>query len=64
MVLHTIQELGIDDQVTLKNIRHEPKFYDELLELNGRTQVPCLTIDGKPMLESDDINAFLMKHMS
>lgn len=37
----------------------EPGVRDELIELNGKTQVPCLVIDGDPMLESDDIIAYL-----
>jgi glutaredoxin len=30
----------------------------ELVAINGRTQVPCLVIDGEPMLESADIIAY------
>lgn len=32
---------------------------DELIELGGKEQVPCLFVDGKPMYESDDIIAYL-----
>ena len=28
---------------------------DELFKLGGKTQVPCLIIDNKPLYESDDI---------
>jgi glutaredoxin len=31
---------------------------DELVAINGKTQVPCLVIEGKPMLESSDIIAY------
>ena len=35
---------------------------EELGRINGgNTQVPCLIVDGKPMLESLDIIAFLEK---
>lgn len=37
----------------------ESQNAERLMELNGTTQVPCLVIDGKPMLESDDIIAYL-----
>lgn len=37
----------------------EPGVIDELYALNGRSQVPCLVINGSPMLESDDIIAYL-----
>lgn len=33
-----------------------------LLENGGKTQVPCLFIDGKPLYESGDIVAFLEAH--
>lgn len=28
---------------------------DELMEIGGKTQVPCMVIDGEPMYESMDI---------
>ncbi len=37
----------------------EPQHRQELLDMNGTTQSPCLVIDGKPMLESADIIAYL-----
>ena len=30
-------------------------FREELIKTGGKTQVPCLIIDGKPLYESDDI---------
>lgn len=60
-VLKRIRELGIQDKIELRDTRKESKFLDELKKLNGKTQVPCLVVNGKPMLESDDINSFLSK---
>lgn len=37
----------------------EPGVVDDLVALTGKTQVPCLVIGGQPMLESDDIIAYL-----
>lgn len=37
----------------------EPGVIDELYALIGKSQVPCLVIDGTPMLESDDIIEYL-----
>lgn len=37
----------------------EPGVRDELIEIGGKGQVPCLVIDGQPMYESDDIIAYL-----
>jgi len=36
-----------------------PEHRRALLELTGRTQIPCLVIDGQPMLESRDIVEWL-----
>lgn len=35
--------------------------YDQLINLGGKFQVPCLDIDGTAMYESDDIIAYLNK---
>ena len=35
--------------------------YDELINIGGKFQVPCLVFDGKAMYESDDIIAYLNK---
>lgn len=37
----------------------DPANRDELAGIAGKTQVPCLVIDGVPMLESDDIVMYL-----
>ena len=37
----------------------QPENLDELVELTGSRQVPCLIIDGQPMHESDDIVMYL-----
>ena len=47
--------------VKIRDILEEPKYREELIRLNGTRQVPCLVIDGKPMLESEDIVRFLEK---
>jgi len=44
-----IKVLDITDDENRKN----------LISLTGDYQVPCLVIDGKPMLESEDIIEFL-----
>ena len=58
MVLRYIHSNEI--QVTLKDIRKNREYNEELSKLNhGVTQVPCLVIDGESMLESDDIIEYL-----
>jgi len=48
-------ELKIEDRVELRDTRKDPANRQALIGLTGGTQVPCLVIDGKPMLESSDI---------
>ncbi|MBF0236217.1 MAG: glutathione S-transferase N-terminal domain-containing protein [SAR324 cluster bacterium] len=61
IVLNAIQQLGIEQLIQFKNTREHPDYRNDLQKLTGRTQVPCLVIDGKPMLESRDIASFLEK---
>ena len=57
MVLSCIDELGV--QIELKNTRTDSEARKELLDATGKTQVPCLFIQGKPMFESADIIDYL-----
>jgi glutaredoxin 3 len=59
-VRRAIRELRIEE-VEYRDILERPECRRELVEINGTRQVPCLLIDGRPMLESDDIAAFLKK---
>ncbi|MBF0352419.1 MAG: glutathione S-transferase N-terminal domain-containing protein [SAR324 cluster bacterium] len=61
IVLSAIQQLGIEQLIQFKNTRENPDYRNDLQKLTGRTQVPCLVIDGNPMLESRDIASFLEK---
>lgn len=47
-----------DIEMEMRNTM-EPGVIDDLMALTGKTQVPCLVIDGTPMLESDDIIMYL-----
>ncbi len=53
-------ELGVE--MDMRDIRKNPAYRDELLAMTGKSQVPCLVVDGKPMLESDDIVKFLKEN--
>lgn len=46
-------------EVGMEDIRRDPSAMRTLREATGATQVPCLFIDGQPLLESADINAWL-----
>ena len=45
--------------VTLKDTRKDPLAKAELLKIGGKTQVPCLVMDGKALYESADIIQWL-----
>ncbi len=47
-----------DIAVPIKNISENSSYRQELLKLGGKTQTPCLVIDGRALYESDDIIAW------
>ena len=50
--------------VPLKNTSETPEICEELITIAGKTQVPCLVVNGKPMHESDDIIKWLEENWS
>ena len=56
-VTHYMETNGID--IELKNVNESSAIRDELIAIAGKTQVPCLVIDGKPLHESNDIIEWL-----
>ena len=48
-----LQDRGI--KIKEKDTRQDPQAQAELIDKTGRTQVPCLFIDGEPLFESGDI---------
>ena len=52
-------KISIEKRDTMQN----PSFRQELLEVGGKTQVPCLFIDGKPLYESDDIIDYMKDNL-
>ena len=48
--------------VPMKDIHATPSFRDELVKIGGKTQVPCLLIDGKALYESSDIIEWFKKN--
>lgn len=46
-------------ELELRDVLAEPAHRRALLERTGRTQVPCLFVDGEPLFESADILAWL-----
>lgn len=58
-VRNRIDELGVKSKIKYHDIIQNENAMDELMDLTGKTQVPCLVIDGKPLLESDEIIEWL-----
>lgn len=56
-VFRVLEELSIE--LDVKDTRREPGVRMELIQLCGTSQVPCLRIDGVPLLESADIEDWL-----
>ena len=48
--------------VELRDTRANPEAQQHLWDVTGRTQVPCLFIDGEPLFESRDISRWLRAH--
>lgn len=59
-VLNCMTNLHCEAQVLLKNIRENPEYEKELIELTGAKTVPVLVIDGRPLRGSEEINQFLV----
>lgn len=59
MVTSKISDLGLNQFIELKNTLEEPKHREFHQNKTGRTTVPCLYIDEKPLFESRDILAWL-----
>jgi len=51
----------LDLEIPMRDIQSEPGARDDLLEIGGKAQVPCLVIDGKPLYESSDVVRWLEK---
>ncbi len=58
-VLRFMDEHGIELDVRTIDTNDDDRAH--LLEHGGKTQVPCLFIDGSPLYESADIIAYLAK---
>ena len=57
-VMNEIEAQGRTD-VEFRDIRKSEDDRKALMEIGGKSQVPCLVIDGKPLYESMDIIEWL-----
>ncbi len=56
-VMDRINQLQL--QIESRDVGREPGVRDELIAFGGKGQVPCLSINGQALYESDDIVQFL-----
>lgn len=61
-VIRYLNQAGL--AVTMKDIGRDEQVRDQLIELSGKAQVPCLLINGQPLLDSDAIIEFLDQHIA
>ena len=59
-VLNTISMLKIKGKIKFKDIRLNPDYSKELLELTGDVMVPCLVTKDGSMKEAKDIRKYLI----
>ena len=60
IVLNTISMLKIKGKIKFKDIRLNPDYSKELLELTGDVMVPCLVTKDGSMKEAKDIRKYLI----
>ena len=61
-VFETIAKLKITDKFIFKDIKLNPDYAKELIDLTGNVTVPCLVNDKGPMKEAKDIRKYLVSH--
>jgi len=59
-----IEERGLKDRIAFMEVNETEGAKDRLTQLTGKTQVPCLVIDGEPKLESRDIIQWLDQNLA
>ncbi|MFW6030597.1 MAG: glutaredoxin family protein [Halanaerobiales bacterium] len=62
-VLKFVERNKLNEDIILKNIHEDQAYKNELLDIGGKNQVPCLFIDGRPLYESNDIINWLKENM-
>ena len=60
IVLNTISVLKIKGKIKFKDIRLNPDYSKELIELTGDAIVPCLVTEDGSIKEAKDIRKYLI----
>ena len=62
-VKQEVERMGIGHHIEVRDTSFGGPWRTDLAERTGRTQVPCLFIDGVAMFESQDIIIWLDQHI-
>ena len=60
VVMDCLERLNLE--IPMRDTHADEGAKQELIEMGGKSQVPCLIIDGKPLYESADIVSWLEKN--
>lgn len=58
-VMQALRVTALEEKVVYFDIQEDHKNKEKLVKATGRSTVPCMFIDGKPMFESKDIANWL-----
>ncbi|HLM41958.1 MAG TPA: glutathione S-transferase N-terminal domain-containing protein [Microvirga sp.] len=58
-----VDEHRLGDRIEYVEIQEAEGARDRLVGMTGKTQVPCLVVDGEPMLESGAIVEWLQQNL-
>ena len=58
-----VDEHGLGDRIDYVEIQEVEGAKERLAAMTGKSQVPCLVVDGKPMLESSAIVQWLRQNL-
>lgn len=56
-----LNQMGI--VIPMREINQDHSYRPALVGMLGRSQVPCLVIDGEPLIESDAIIEWIEQHL-
>ena len=62
-VRNFIKDNNLESQIDFREVDDDDESGARLVELTGGEQVPCLEVEGRPILESEDIIHWMKDHL-
>lgn len=59
-----IEQNKLNSQIEYRDVEAESEAMERLVKLTGGQQVPCLVIDGRPKLGSENIITWLKENLT